>query len=272
MGRIEDAESVDGHNSVTAPPSLNDISTLGKNMLSKKFVHLTKSIEDLVSIIDNGLFIRARRRNVWKYFTRNISKENFKEREPQQFGMTCVHEFRFKPSRQCLQNFGHYGVILSPKWIEKNNFQKVIYLRENSRRHKILQKYFDEALIELEQILDILPKNDAFPLMGYNNHVIAKYYGAKKWCDFLEFYELLEPAKHRYQSEWRFSRKEPYYHQAKVPELKEDIKTRDGWLNITDILPFEPDDIEGILLPKEKKKAEGFSGNEALSSKPILFC
>ena len=237
-------------------------------MIGMKFVHLTDTLESLLGILRDGILIRARRRNVWKFFTK---RREFNDYEPQQFGMSCIHSYRFRPNRKCLDRFGRYGLELTHDWLEENDFRKVLYIKENGILHWAFQQKFDAALSELDEIMSNAPEDDLFPLMSFTNYNVAAWHGASKWCEFIERYQYMEPSKHKYQSEWRYARREPHYNQHSVEELKRDLKSRKGWTQILHLLKFSPDDVTRILLPKTAKHVRAIAFPSEYACKEIVY-
>jgi hypothetical protein len=213
-----------------------------------RFAHFTYSLDGLIGILSDGLLIRPRRRNVWKYFKRGAE---YRDREPQQFGMVSLHSYRIRPNRKCLKQFGSFGVELSPLWVSAQGFRKVVYIREKGSHYDFFKTRFDDALDDLEKRLRKEPSNDAFPKMAYTNRNVAGWYGATKWVEFLEWFECMEPRKHRYQKEWRYSRSDPYYSKHSVEELVDDLRRKDNWTQFIHVLAFNSTDVVSVYLPKK---------------------
>lgn len=212
-----------------------------------RFAHHSDSLKGLYGILNDGLLIRARRRNVWKYFIRG---PEYKDREPQQFGIVSLHSYRFRPKSRFVKQFGAFGVEMSSKWVVENDFRPVLYVRESGPGYQLMKSRFDEALEDLETRLSKEPKDDAFPKMAYTNRNIAGWYGAIKWVEILDWFECMEPYKHKYQREWRYSRSDPYYGQHSVEELVDDLRRKDNWTQFIHVLKFEPTDVLSIFLPQ----------------------
>ena len=174
-------------------------------MIGMKFVHLTDPLESLLGILRDGILIRARRRNVWKFFTK---RREFKDYEPQQFGMSFYNSYRFRPNRKCLDRFGRYGVELTHDWLEKKDFRKVLYIKENGILHWAFQQKFDAELSELDKIMSNASEDDSFPLMSCTNYNVAAWYGASKWCEFIDGTSIWNQANTSTNSEWKYARKE----------------------------------------------------------------
>lgn len=221
------------------------------------FVHFTPSVEDLLSVINNGLLFRERRRNVWKYLMRDASNRRpeyipriYKNREPQQFGMASLHEFIGFPNTKTVEQFGPFGVLVEREWVVRIGFRRVLYVREGDRFHRnVLQPAFEDSLRELDKYLARAPSNDSFPLMAYHNAAVAEFYGASQWASFLRLYEILEPAKHRYQQEWRYSNPNPDYSGLPLDALKMDLDEKCGWSHVLNVLKLDPNDIIGFICP-----------------------
>ena len=164
--------------------------------------------------------------------------------------MTCLHGFRFRPNKRLVGRFGEFGISLNRNWVFQNDFRPVIYIKENGFLHKGFQPRFDKALRELDDIMENEPEDDAFPRMAYTNRAVSEWLGARKWSDFLEVSQYMEPLKHSYQSEWRFCRLEPLSNQQTVDEMRREVKAKTGWTHVISLKKFKPEDVTTIFLPK----------------------
>lgn len=217
-------------------------------LLTPRFVHLTASLESLNGILENGLLIRQRRRNVWKWFSKDPI---YRKREPQQFGITSLHKFRLCPSRHAARHFGPFGVELSEAWVEAIGFQEVIYVADRGPSYEHFRSQYQDALVDLEARLASHDPTDHFPPMAFTNVNVAGWIGAEKWVKFLLLFERMEPYKHRKQREWRFSRRDPYYCNHGVGELVDDLRRKDNWTQHIHVLKFHATDVSSIFLPRQ---------------------
>jgi len=135
-------------------------------------------------------------------------------------------------------------------WVEKEEFQKVLYLKENTRRHKKLKAFFDDAERELVQCINKRPPNDSFPYMAYTNKAVAGLLGAGKYCHFLSIYEYLEPAENRWQKEYRSVQKEPLYKTGSTGDLVKSI-SKPGWNNVLMTKKFQPQDVSHFVTQRK---------------------
>jgi hypothetical protein len=216
--------------------------------MKRRFIHLTGSHESLLGILRDGLLIRQRRRNVWKWFSRESA---YKEREPQQFGMVSLHQFRLRPRSAAIHHFGPFGVELTPDWVAKSGFQEVLYVQDSGPVYESLKMQFNNALTDIESRLRSEDPTDLFPTMAYTNMNVAAWIGAEKWVRFLALFERMEPFKHRKQREWRYSRPDPYYGNHGVAELVDDLRRKDNWTQHIHVLKFDPTDVASVYLPKK---------------------
>ncbi len=217
-------------------------------ILTPRFVHLTASLESLNGILQDGLLIRQRRRNVWKWFSKDPI---YRKREPQQFGMTSLHQYRIRPSSAAVRHFGPFGVELKSEWVKTAGFREVSYVEDQGQKYEILRSKYQDALIDLESRLASEDPTDQFPLMSFTNVNCAGWIGAEKWVNFLLLFETMEPYKHRKQREWRFSRPIPYYGDHSVDELVDDLRRKDNWTQHIHLLKFGVADVSSIFLPRK---------------------
>ena len=211
------------------------------------WVHYTNSVDAINGIIQNGLLVNPLERKLIHLFS---NSPHFDEREPQQFGLTSLRKDSFIGSRKHIKQFGNLGIVFNNEWVEKEEFQKVWYLKENTRRHKKLKAFFDDAEKELIQCINKRPPNDSFPYMGYTNKEIAGLLGARKYCHFLSIYEYLEPAENQWQKEYRSVQKEPLYTSGSTGELVNSI-SKPGWNNMLMTKKFQPQDVSHFVTQRK---------------------
>tara|TARA_B110001452_G_scaffold194689_1_gene164702 strand:+ start:185 stop:898 length:714 start_codon:yes stop_codon:yes gene_type:complete len=211
------------------------------------WVHYTNSVDAISGIIENGLLVNPLERKLIHLFS---DSPHFDEREPQQFGLTSLRKDGFFGSRKHIKLFGNLGIVFNNDWVEKEEFQKVWYLKENSERHRKLKAFFGEAEKELIQCINKRPPNDSFPYMGYTNKSVASLLGAGKYCHFLSIYEYLEPAKNRWQKEYRSVQKEPLYNSGTTGGLVNSI-SKPGWNNMLMTKKFQPQDVSHFVTERK---------------------
>lgn len=184
--------------------------------------------------------------------------------------MSCLHGFRFRPNKSLVQRFGMFGVCLNRNWVIQNGFRPVLYIKEKGFLHKVFQTRFDEALRELDSIIENEPKDDAFPRMAFTNQAVSMWLNAKKWSEFLEIFQYMEPVKHSYQSEWRFCRTKPMHNQQTVEEMKRYVKSKSGWTLGISLRKFEPEDVTALFLPKHFEEDTKVAIPAPYNGKPIV--
>jgi len=207
------------------------------------WVHYTNSTEAINGIIKNGLLINPLKRNLMHLFS---NSEHFKDREPQQFGLTSLRKEGIIGSRRHIKHFGNLGIVFNSEWVINEGFKKVWYIKENTRRYKRLKAFFDIAEEELRHCINQRSPNDAFLNMAYTNKAVAGVLGAEKYYRFLSAYEYIEPAGNRWQNEYRFVQKDPFYTEENTTELIQSISSS-GWCNDLMTKKFVPSDVSHFV-------------------------
>lgn len=97
-----------------------------------EFIHYTDSENTICGIIENGILLNPRKRNLMHLFSNSVQ---FEDSEPQEFGMASLRHEHFFGSRKHAAKFGCYGIAFEKSWVLDNGFRKVSYVREDSKVH-----------------------------------------------------------------------------------------------------------------------------------------
>lgn len=205
-----------------------------------RFIHYTSSLEGLLGILKHGFIINPCQRKTLSQFT---DRSEFSVREPQYFGMVCLHGFKVVPSLRYWDKYGPFGIEMSPEWVAENGFRRVHYVKKNGRNHRRIKAFFDEAIEELDEIVNSQYPEDGFRQMAYTNKAVAGLLGASKWVNFLNFYETMEPYENSYEREWRFSRPDPLYNDDPIPQVVDNLNNDRGWSRHIYPLKFSVSDV-----------------------------
>jgi hypothetical protein len=205
-----------------------------------RFIHYTSSLEGLLGILKHGFIINPCRRKTLELFT---DRSEFIRREPQYFGMVCLHGFKVKPSFRYWEKYGPFGIEMSPCWVAEQGFQKVRYIKKHGKELDGIKVFFDEAIEELDDIVNSQYPEDEFRQMAYTNKIIAGVLGARKWTEFLTNFENMEPYENSYECEWRFSRPDPLYNDDRIPSVVDNLNNDRGWSKHIYPLKFSGSDV-----------------------------
>jgi len=95
------------------------------------FTHYTSEIATVRNILTNGFAWIPNKRDL---ITNLLPFHDFKEREPQQFGMISFTDLPPEAAHGVRTKFGNYGIVISQGWASSNNIQKVNYVDTNRRK------------------------------------------------------------------------------------------------------------------------------------------
>lgn len=215
-------------------------------MFPRRFIHCTKDAETVGRILRHGFIIHPCERKVLPYFT---TREEFRNREPQFFGMVSMHAFRFTPGKRFIRHFGPFAIEMSDTWIAANSFRQVKYLRKDGFFRWVLSFLVSDALDTVDRVVTAQYPEDSFRKMAYTDKNIAAILGATKWAQFLAFYEYIEPHEHKYQHEWRYARSEPFYNNDPIERTAKMLDQDAGWTRFVSTLKFKPADVVRLFAP-----------------------
>ena len=216
-----------------------------------RFIHYTSSLEGLLGILEHGFIINPCQRKTLSQFT---DRSEFNAREPQSFGMVCLHGFKVIPHVKYWDKYGPFGIEMSPMWVMENGFRRVHYIKRHGRKSDKNQVVFDEALKELDDIVNSKHPEDEFRQMAYTDKVVARFLGAQKWADFLTFFEITEPYENAYECEWRFSRSDGFCILDPIEQVVDNLNNDQGWSKHLYPLKFARSDVIKIHLGRNCAK------------------
>ena len=211
------------------------------------FVHYTKDLNALKSIMQNGLLINACERELMHLFSKEAKVV---AADPQKFGMTCLRNEGLIASRKHCAEYGHYGLVFKKEWVISNHFLPVTYIGESSRITKELKAIFDQGFKEFKYRF---PNGSVEELLAINKP-LAGIYGFDNYACFLSEYEYLECQTNSWQKEWRRVAPDPDYSKAGAQTRIDAIQSRDNWGQYLWRLEFSSTDLEGITATFFKKK------------------
>lgn len=205
--------------------------------------HYTESQEVVASILKNGFMFFPNRRGL---INRLLRTDDFKLREPQQFGMISFTELDRENAGYHRQRFGDFGIAVSWEWAQKHNIQRVIYVGEGPVL-ETLSWLFCLARQEVEDRCgDDLGARD----MALENRNAAVIY-SQTYARLLTLYEYMETERNSNQVEWRIVNPLPEYNDlTDFEKLKEKLLSFAS--NGVGTVRVTPDDIELITCPREK--------------------
>lgn len=213
--------------------------------------HYTNNADTITKILKNGLAWVPNKRNLISSF---ISQHDFKEKEPQEFGMISFTDLPISHVKKHREKFGGYGIVMNQKWVKENELQKVIYIDTNGPLHDALSVLFNIGYIDLQARIKH-PDDEAWN-MAYTNKNMASVAGAHLWVNLLRLYEYLEPISNSYQQEWRIVQRDPLYgYKETKKEIIDNISPPVGWANVLNVLKINPEDVSGFICPKNDEKS-----------------
>lgn len=216
-----------------------------------RFIHCTNSLNALIGILNHGFILNPCQRKTLGYFS---NREEFIEREPQYFGMACVHGFKVLPNHRYWSKYGPFGIEMSPKWVIESGFHRVNYINPEGIKFHLLKKHFDAALSELDALVYAEHPDDAFRQMAYTNKNVAGVLSAMKWVEFLTAFEYMEPYENSFEREWRFVRKEPLYNDDSIQVMVDNLNNDCGWSR--HIYPFKFECADVVRIHSEENIVE----------------
>jgi hypothetical protein len=160
--------------------------------------HYTSEIETVNKVLNNGF---AWVPNTRRLITNLLPFHNFREREPQQFGMISFTDLPPEAAHGPRSAFGNYGIVISQEWASSNNIQKVFYIDSEGSIFEALRSLFKYAYDDL--VKKSLNREGEVSQMAFTNKARAAVAGGILYAKLLELYEYMEPIEHSYQQEWR---------------------------------------------------------------------
>ncbi len=207
--------------------------------LERLLFHYTRSAENVVSILRNGFMVVPNPRGLMRHLLPN---DNFKVREPQQFGMVSFTELRRVDACSHREKFGEFAIGVSWDWAKRMYAQRVLYVGEG----RILEAFawlFQYARQEVACNFSETPITAVL-----ENRAIASAY-SQAYAHLLTLYEFMEPDSNSGQVEWRIVNPIPEYHRLDDWEGMM-AKLRGLASRGVGTIRLEPSDVEFLLCPK----------------------
>lgn len=213
-----------------------------------KLTHWAPSIDVVASIVSSGFMRRHNTRGVVN--TIFPDEALFKGREPQPFGMVSFTDVPVERAWRHRLRFGQYGIVVSRKFIERNDLRRVQYVGNRVAGVDQLRQHFGGALADAKRLLQLTYPDDAMRKEGfYNKAAAGAVLGSLPWAYALEQFEYMEDVRHKWQSEWRIVQDVPFYNDDwSISNLK-DIDEK--WKFIS-VRICSPDDVECFVCPRSE--------------------
>lgn len=211
--------------------------------------HWTKRVEDLVKILRHGFLMPAHNRKIMTKLRPGLRHG----KEPQAFGMLSLTDLPLPRSERHIDEYGPFGLVMSPPWSSRNGARKVRYVNENDADFAELQQWAEDAAAEVDSCIPY--PEDAFWQLGRQSINSAAWLGASKQVNFLRELEFMQGAEYSWEAEWRIVQSEPLYLHKEKGQRRNDVLAtfRDTWgrpgstLRIS--VDVEPEDVFRIWCP-----------------------
>lgn len=206
--------------------------------------HYTKSAEAVANILRYGF---AWFPNVRRLTNLLIPDRDFSKREPQEFGMVSFTEIEPPCAAAHRRQFGPFGIVVSKKWANEKEAQRVIYVDDRGPLTETFCSLFAEGYADLTRRINH-PDDDAW-LMAYENKNIAgALSGSVFWSNLLQLWEYLEPASSAAQREWRIVNPVPHYSLSKdKTKAIAQVSPPQGWANAMNVLPIPQSEVVALV-------------------------
>ena len=232
-----------------------------------EFTHYTSEIRTVKKILSNGF---AWVPNTRRLIANLLPFHNFKEREPQQFGMISFTDLSPEAAHGPRTMFGNYGVVISQEWASSNNIQKVIYVNSKGPIFETLRWLFKYAYDDL--VKRSLNREGEVSQMAFTNKARAAVAGGILYAKLLELYEYMEPIEHSYQQEWRIVHPLPLYgYKETKQEIINNASPPKGWGKFVHVITLTPNDVIGFVCPAKDKEILQIALTHRYSEKHIYI-
>lgn len=213
--------------------------------------HYTRSADAVVNILTYGFAWFPNRRKLTDLL---IPGHDFSKREPQQFGMVSFTEMDPCEADEHREQFGSYGIIVSPEWAGRNAALPVIYVYDAGPMTEALKTLFELGYEDVRS--RIRYPDDGGWLMAYENkHAAASIAGSRLWAALLQLWEYLEPFTNAGQREFRIVHPDAYY---SLSEDKREVIARVSppmnWAKHLNVVPLKPDDVLALVCPPGERR------------------
>lgn len=267
------------------------------NISSNTLFHFTSQKKYLISILENGLFVRYSLENYQNLINNKAEIV---------FPMTCFCDIPLSHVKRHTKTYGKYAIGLTKDWGMKNKVSPVIYSYPNSETTDILNyafenidKYFN---IEVEELNNLKYNDDVEKVI---EHINKRESNQTKKIDNVNanlshFIRYIKPYEGRFyrdndylksnvrfydEREWRFTPSREFLYDLEI----KDSYSKDNYINPVKRralniklakhikLNFTPKDIRFIIVEKDKEipeminQLERIFGNKATSNELKLL-
>ena len=231
----------------------------------KSLTHYTRTTEAFVNILTHGFaWVPNKRRLIQKL----VPDCDFSDREPQQFGMISFTDADAPACRKHLEEFGLFGIAISPQWARLHGAQRVLYVSEDGPLFETFRSMFKSGYEQLHSAIRF--PRDRAARMALTNKNMASMQGGALWSHLLTLYEYMEPAENAYQSEWRIVNAMPLYGYAETtPKIIQRVSPPRNWAQHVNVLKFSADAILGFVCPRGEEPGLKQMLPPAFQSKPL---
>lgn len=208
--------------------------------------HYTRTAEAVANILTHGFAWFPNRRRLTHLL---IPWHNFSKREPQQFGMISFTENEPPHAKTHCNEFGFFGIVVSDKWANEINAQRVIYVDVDGPATDAWRNLFEIGYRDVQ--CRIKYPDDEGWLMSYENKAAASSIaGSALWASLLQIWEYMEPASVAWQREWRIVNPVPLYSlNEKMAEAIQQVSPPQNWAKITNVVPIPRSEVEALTCP-----------------------
>lgn len=234
-------------------------------MMKTILTHYLADIVPLINILDHGFAWVPNKRHLIHDL---VPTHDFREREPQEFGMVSFTDLTPSQAADHRAKFGKYGIVVSNEWANKHNAQKVLYVDRQGPVFDSLKWLFMQAYEKLKN--DMRYPDDAGWQMAFSNRAMTGIAGAQLWGNLLTIYEYIELSENSYQSEWRVVNPSPLYGFGKTKkDIIDNVSPPLGWAQHIHVIKITPGDVAGFVCPATQKDEFASKLPEVFSSKEI---
>jgi hypothetical protein len=230
-----------------------------------RLTHYTRTVEAVANILTHGFaWVPNKRKLIQKF----VPHHNFSEREPQLFGMISFTDSEPPVPPKHLEEFGQFGIVVSPQWARLHRAQRVLYVSEGGPVIDAFRGLFENGYEQLSKSIRF--PADGAAKMAFTNKHMASVHGGFLWSNLLTLYEYMEPLDNAYQSEWRIVNPNPLYGYGQTtPEVIQKVSPPRNWAKHVNVLKFPQDAIVGFVCRRREEEVLKEALPPDFQSKPL---
>jgi len=213
--------------------------------------HYTKEPSTIVQILKNGFAYFPCERKVIFNFLPELKEKGL---EPQQFGAISFTDLDYISAINFRNEFGRYGIGVSPKWTFEHDIAKVLYIGESGSLFESCKYLFKKGINEFEN--NTAYPDDGCTKMAYGNKWMTGTQNGIMYAHLLTLFEFMEPEENSWQSEWRIVNDKPDYGfcssqniNENRKEVHEKIIDPKGWCTILNFVKIPIESITSFYCP-----------------------